>query len=69
MIWWPVTLKQALKEKKPSDRNQQINDAAIKLLLREGILGTVNEFREMKMQPSLERALKRKEILGAQGTR
>ncbi len=25
----------------------------------------INEFREMKMQPSLERALKHKEILGA----
>ena len=25
----------------------------------------VNEFREMKMQPSLERALRHKEILGA----
>ena len=25
----------------------------------------VSEFREMKMQPSLERALKHKEILGA----
>jgi len=25
----------------------------------------VNEFREMKMQPSLERALKHQEILGA----
>ena len=25
----------------------------------------INEFREMKMQPSLERALKNKEILGA----
>lgn len=26
---------------------------------------TINEFRNMKMQPSLERALKHKEILGA----
>ena len=25
----------------------------------------INEFREMKMQPSLERALRHKEILGA----
>ena len=25
----------------------------------------INEFREMKMKPSLERALRRKEILGA----
>ena len=25
----------------------------------------INDFREMKMQPSLERALKHKEILGA----
>ncbi len=25
----------------------------------------INEFRDMKMQPSLERALKHKEILGA----
>ena len=25
----------------------------------------INEFREMKMQPALERALKHKEILGA----
>jgi uncharacterized protein (DUF924 family) len=26
---------------------------------------SINEFREMKMQPSLERALRHKEILGA----
>lgn len=25
----------------------------------------INEFRDMQMQPSLERALRRKEILGA----
>ena len=43
-------------------------DAALRglhTLLVEHLDFAINEFREMKMQPSLERALSHKEILGA----
>ena len=40
-------------------------DVAFALLKTEHLDFAIAEFREMKMQPSLERALKHKEILGA----
>jgi len=37
----------------------------VAIILISGLDFAINEFREMKMQPYLERALKHKEILGA----
>ena len=50
-----LQLAELLLERCPEDKSEAL----------EHLDFTINEFREMKMQPSLERALKHKEVLGA----
>ncbi len=51
----PLSLAELLLEHYPDEWDEAL----------EHLDFAINEFREMKMQPSLERALRRKEILGA----